>query len=324
MIGELRAVLMARAREWGLPREGEWSFLVHNNHQPDYTGVNVFWFHNRGRDPLVFTKVFPEPTLPQQEFRNLQDAHASAPGVVPRPFGLFGQGRFWALWMAGLPGSRLTANLLSDEIIDELCDALITIQKGVAARRPANPLRQQEYVCVPLEYAARRYPAISEDCRRVLANCSGVLLDRVPVLPQHGDLSRGNIVVNGDKSLGIVDWELLGVVDLPFYDIIRLLFSLDSGPAPDRWQVASQKKAQHLIARYMQALRMERQEFAFLLPLLLANWLHRQPLPQGKALAAAAFEDYLARPSRWERALLTDGDARSFLDFPSSFSGIPR
>lgn len=305
MIGEWKAVLSSHALQWNLPAEGRWKFFVHNNYQPNYSGVNIFWFHNEGRDPLVVTKVFPESSLANQEFRNLIDAHDCAPGEVPKPYGLFEHRQLWALWMSGISGSRLTSKLLSDSVVDRLCDTLVTIQKGVAARRSAIPSRYKESICAPLEFAAKRSAAIAEECHRTLAAYAKRTLVGTPALPQHGDFYSGNLIIDENKRLGIVDWELFGNLDLPFYDIVRFLFSLDTAWAPDRWNVAVQWYARRLIARYANALRTDVQEFASLLPLLLANWHYRQPLPEGKALALRALEDYFTRSAEWERTLLS-------------------
>ncbi len=304
MIGEWEAVLSANARQWDLPSKGRWTFLVHNNYQPNYSGVNIFWFHNESRDPLVVTKIFPESSLANQEFRNLIDAHSCAPHGVPKPYGLFEHRRLWALWMSGFSGSPLTSELVSDALIDGLCDTLVTIQKGAAARRGATPNRYRESIQAPLEFAFERSNAIAEGCRRTVAAYANGTLDRILTLPQHGDLYRGNLIIDENKKWGIVDWELFGNVDLPFYDVVRFLFSLETTWAPDRWDLAVQRYARRLIARYTDAFRFPRQEFASLLPLLLANWHYRQPLPDGKAFALRALEDYFTRPGEWERTLL--------------------
>lgn len=305
MIGQWKGILTANAREWDLPADGRWKFLVHNNYQPNYSGLNIFWFHNDSRDPLVVTKIFPEPSLANREFQNLVDAHGCAPGEVPKPYGLFEQRQLWGLWMSGVSGSPLTSPLLlSDALVDRLCDTLVAIQKGVAAIRPANPGRYQESVCAPLEFAMERCPSIADGCRRTLQAYGNGKLDRLPALPQHGDLYSGNLIVDKDQKWGIVDWELFGKVDLPFYDVLRFLLSLDSAPAPDRWNASVRRYAQRLIARYADALQIERREFTCLLPLLLANWHYRQPLAEGKAFALEALKDYFARPTAWERAFL--------------------
>jgi aminoglycoside phosphotransferase (APT) family kinase protein len=304
MIREWKVVLSENARQWALPVKGEWTFLLHNNYQPNYSGVNLFWFHDNKRDPLVVTKVFPEPSLANQEFRNLSDAHSCAPREVPKPLGLFEHRHSWALWMSGVTGSPLTADLLSDSMIDRFCDTLVAIQVGVAKKRPADPDRWQDAVYAPLEFAAERSPTISEACRQTLAAYANGKLDRIPSLPQHGDLYSGNIIIDTNNNWGIVDWELFGNIDLPFYDVVRFLFSLDTAPTPDRWNAAVQQCARRLIARYTQAIRMQAEEFTSLLPLLLANWHYRQPLPQGKALALRALEDYYASPTAWERTIL--------------------
>jgi phosphotransferase family enzyme len=304
MIGEWRALLSKHVTEWGLPAGGEWKFFLYNNYQPNYSALNIFWFHNRDRYPLVVTKLFPEPSLPEQEFQNLQDAYAGAPNLVPRPFGLFQQRDVWALWMAGIRGSKLTPDLLSDAAIDRFCDGLVAIQKWVGTRRPLNPQRYQNLVCKPLEAVIQSCPAISEACSRVLARCTENRFSSTPALPQHGDLYSGNIIVNHDENWHILDWEMFGLVDLPFYDVIRFSFSLGGRPAPDQWHTPIQRHANRLIARYAKALELGQQEFMSLLPLLLANWFYLQPLPEGKALALTALQDYFSRPGDWERALL--------------------
>lgn len=304
MIGEWKALLSANARQWNLPSDNLWKFLVHNNYQPNYSGVNIFWFHHEARDPVVVTKIFPEPSLANQEFRNLVDAHGCAPGEVPKPYGLFEHRQLWSLWMSGISGTPLTSELLSDALMDCLCDTLIAIQKGVAARRPASPTRYQESICAPLEFAIGSCAAIAESCRRTLRGYANGTLDRILALPQHGDLCSGNFIIDEKKKWGIVDWELFGNVDLPFYDVMRFLFSIGTARSPDRWTVAVQRYARRLIARYINALQFEQQEFASLLPLLLANWHYRQPLPEGRAFALGALEDYFTRPAEWERTLL--------------------
>jgi hypothetical protein len=304
MIGEWKEILTKHAPEWGVPPTGNWNFLVYNNYQPTYSGVNIFWFRNRDRHPLVVTKIFPEQTLPNQEHRNLQDAYACAPAVVPKPFGLYQHGDLWALWMAGIQGTKMTAEFLSEAAIDRFCIGLVAIQKGVASRRPVNPRRHQDCVCAPLEFAIQHCPAISEACHQVLTRFSENYLKRIPVLPQHGDLYNGNIIVNGGANWVIVDWELLGLVDLPGYDLIRFLFSLGDGPAPDRWHGMLLDHAKRVMSRYIKELALDRQELLHLFPVLLANWLYRQPLAEGKALALAALQDCVSRPEVWERALL--------------------
>jgi len=249
MIGEWKAVLAANARQWNLPTEGRWKFFVHNNYQPNYSGVNIFWFHNEGRDPLVVTKIFPESSLAKQEFQNLTDAHGCASGEVPKPYGLLEHQQSWSLWMSGVSGSPLTLELLSDSLIDRLGDTLVTIQKGVASKRSARPSRHRESICAPLELAVERSSAIAEGCRRTLGAYTNGTLDRIPVLPQHGDLYSKNLIIGQDGKWGIVDWELFGNIDLPFYDVMRFLFSLDTERAPDRWNVAVQRYARRLMAR---------------------------------------------------------------------------
>ena len=303
MIVQLRESLLAHARAWNLPEAGKWSFIVHNNYQPVYSCVNIFWFNGRGRNPLVVTKLFPEPVLPQQEYRNLCDAHACAPGAVPAPFALNQHGTSWALWMAGIPGSRLRVCDVTDGFVDRLCDMSVMIQRGVAARRQPNPRRYEEYVVAPLRFAISHYPGIAAACDRLLRWFERNGLEQIPSLPQHGDLYCENIVVNGGKKWAIVDWELLGTVDLPFYDVAKFIFSLHSEVVPERWPADLRRHAHRLVRRYSEAIGLGTETVEHLLPLILANWLYRQALAPGKARAAAALENWCQNPA-WRTFLL--------------------
>lgn len=139
MIGEWTRLLEVHSAEWGLPAGGRWNFLLHNNYQPNFSGMNLFWFRNGGRDPLVITKIFPDAALSRQEFERLQDAYACAPGCVPRPLGLYEQRAYWTLWMSGVPGSRLSVNLVSDSGIDQLSDALARVHAGGRSQKVQLP-----------------------------------------------------------------------------------------------------------------------------------------------------------------------------------------
>jgi len=303
MIGDLKAVLSESASEWGIPT-GEWGFIIHNNYQLNYSGINIFWFHNHDRDPCVVTKIFPEPSLAHQEFRNLQDAYPFAPGTVPKPLTLCQTDDYWTLWMSGISGTKLSANHISDAALDRFCDDLVAIQKGVSAKRPASPHRYRDCILEPVELTIQQAPQISAACRRVLEEYTENRAGRLPVLQQHGDLYIGNIIVNGSGEWAIVDWELLGIVDLPFFDVVKFLFSLGEGTAPDRWHPDIQRGARRLISRYTKALGIDPREFLSLLPILLANWFYCQPLIQGKETALGALRDCLTRPANWERVLL--------------------
>lgn len=304
MIGEWKSALAANAENWGLPTDGKWSFILRNNYLPTCSTVNLFWFHDAVPHPLVVTKIFPESVSPQQELRNLQVAYSFAPTVVPKPLGLFSNGRFWALWMAGMAGERLIADALSDAIVDNLCDALITVQKG-AAKQSAAACRQPDSIRAPLTSAGLRCPAIAQSCELMLARYSEGAMNRYPSLPQHGDLYGDNIIISAGGQVGIVDWEYFGSVDLPYYDVIQLLFSFGSATTPTAWSDSVRKYGRRLISRYADALGYTVQDLMFLLPLLLANWLFGQPLEPGKVFVQSMLQDYLARPNEWERALVT-------------------
>src|ERR1035437_2561221 len=107
MIEDWKRILSTSAAEWGLPADGEWNFLFHNNYQPAGSTINLLWFHRNDRFPRAVTKMCREPDILEREFRNLQAVHRLAPSCAPRPLHLGCAGEFWMLWMEGVPGSRI-------------------------------------------------------------------------------------------------------------------------------------------------------------------------------------------------------------------------
>jgi len=306
MIGEWKEQLETHGPEWGVPAGVEWRFLLHNNYQPHYSGMNVFWFRKGDRDPLVVAKVFPEPVLAQQEFENLQDAHACAPESVPRPLGLFNRGDYWTLWMSAVPGSRLTANLLSDSGLDQLAGFLARVQVGVARKRNAFRQRHETLVADPIDTAVEQCPALSEACNWIRARYTPDWLESLPSLAQHGDLCANNVLVDSRGRWHIVDWETLGMIDLPYFDLVTFLLSLNADASAGAWSTSLRSHARRLIDRYSQALLLKRSDLIFMMPLLLANWVHFQIQSERKSVRTAvrALEDYLTQSDHWQQALL--------------------
>lgn len=304
MISDWKALLERNSAEWGVSESREaWSFLLHNNYQPHYSNLHVLWFR-KDRYPVVVTKVFPERVLPEQEFLNLKEAYACAPEWVPRPFGLYEQGRFWTLWMSAAPGRRLLPGDLSETAVDRFCDGLATIHNRIAARRSPNSRRFDDCVREPLEAATQKCVGteLSGECIRLRAKYTESWLGSLRPLPQHGDLYGGNVIVDGPQWR-ILDWETLGRVDLPFYDLLCFLFSIETA-MPRHWGAALRQYAARSIARYSAACGCKLQDFTFLLPLLLANRAHMLLSTERKAKAIAALQDYFRCPLEWERSLI--------------------
>lgn len=303
MINQCRSLLETHVTEWGLPVERDWTFLVYNNYNPRYSNLNIFWFQQHQQTPLVMTKVFPEASLPSQEFQNLQDVYAYAAEAVPRPLGLYQQDDFWTLWMTAVPGSRLTTDLLSDTAIDQFSDALARIHSGVAGKRSPQPATSDPGGDF-FEAAIQRSESLAANCRRIRAEYTQSWLEAMPKLPQHGDLYTDHILVGGSNSWHIVDWETLGEIDLPYYDVITLLLSLAGEAPPRAWNAGLERYGRRLLARYSKSLQLAPQDFLRLLPLILARWARAQRSPARESSAYSVLEDYFSHAREWEQALL--------------------
>src|SRR2546423_1772691 len=99
MMSRWKAFLLESAKQWDLPKGGEWSFLFNNNYHPHCSNLNLLWFHDGGQFPRVVTKLFHEPEIPKREFENLTRAYACAPSWIPKPLHFGYEGEFWTLWM---------------------------------------------------------------------------------------------------------------------------------------------------------------------------------------------------------------------------------
>jgi aminoglycoside phosphotransferase (APT) family kinase protein len=164
----------------------------------------------------------------------------------------------------------------------------------------------------PLEAVAQFGPssAVKAGCSQVAAAISAQWLNALPVIPQHGDLYSGNILSHRDRFY-VVDWESFGAIDLPFYDLLILLYSLlrdTGGETPARWHPTLMNRVPSLIRCYAQRLDLTSADVSLLLPLALANWFHIHLKDGHKAFTENMYrtiQQYFEGPEPWKRAFLS-------------------
>jgi hypothetical protein len=278
MIGIAKNFVIAKSAEWHLPADGEWNCVVYNNYQPQCTNLNLMWFHNGGDFPRVMVKFCDDRNRLKVEFENLRDARECAPAVVPKALHFGRQGHMWGLWTEGVPGSVLSsAKSRLPNVLRGLTTMIASMHAASRRQEDPDPRRYRRLVQQPLEAVAQFGPsiAVQTGCSRLAAAISPQWLNSLPVIPQHGDLYSGNILSSHDDFY-IVDWESYGAIDLPFYDLLTLLYSLlrETGETPAGWDPALTKLIPSLIRSYAEKLQMNPADVSQLLPLALANWFY--------------------------------------------------
>jgi aminoglycoside phosphotransferase (APT) family kinase protein len=314
MIGAWKGFLFDNVAKWRLPAGGEWSFVIHNNYQPHCSNLNVMWFHNHGAFPRVVVKFCTDPAPLKKEFENMRRAHQCAPAVVPGPLHFGPHGHLWGLWMEGVPGSVLTtAKGYAPDALHSLVAMVATLHAAVrhGGRNPLDPDRYRLMGQEPLAALEHFGPsaAVKAGCSQVAAAISAPWLNALPLIPQHGDLYSGNVLSHRDRFY-VVDWESFGAVDLPFYDLLILLYSLlrDTGATPATWQPSLMNRVPSLIRSYAQRLDLAPSDVSLLLPLALANWFYIHLKEGHKTFTENMYrtiQQYFEGPEPWTRAFLS-------------------
>jgi Ser/Thr protein kinase RdoA (MazF antagonist) len=117
-------------------------------------------------------------------------------------------------------------------------------------------------------------PTVRDGCLALLETATAGWLQTLPVVPQHGDLFLDN-VLRYREEYHIVDWDSFGEIDLPFHDLVTLLFSfLHGSGAPEGWNRDLKKQIPFLVERYARRMQLPASMVSVLLPLTLANQLY--------------------------------------------------
>jgi aminoglycoside phosphotransferase (APT) family kinase protein len=313
MVAVWKSFLLDRIAEWRLPVGGEWSFIIHNNYHPHISNLNVMWFHNGGMFPRVMLKFCDHPAPLKVEFENLRRAHECAPAVVPSPLHFGPQGPLWGLWMEGVRGTApSTVQCCSPDVLSHLVEIVASVHAAVG--RPHDKPDSDRYrrmVGEPIEAVTQfgSSAAVKAGCSQLAAAVSADWLNALPVIPQHGDVYSGNILSHKSR-FHIVDWESFGAIDLPFYDVLTLLYSLlrDTGPTPATWDPTLVKLAPTLVRSYAQRLQLTAADVSHLLPLTLVNWFNLH-LKEGRKASTdkiyQTIQQYFEDPEPRQRAFLS-------------------
>lgn len=312
MIRDWQDFLIDHAAEWGFSTNGGWRFLVHNNYHPHCSNINVLWFQGKGEFPAVVTKLYSEPEIPRREFENLKRAYDCAPKWVPNPFHFGQQGSFWGLWMQGVPGTRYTAETRrSAASLQSMVDMVATLHRELAkaAAKPTNA-RYERLVSLPVN-AVRNFgtsAVVREGCAKVAESITEEWIASLRVIPQHGDLFCDNLLLDRGQW-HLIDWESLGIIDLPFYDLLTLLLSLAGAAekAPESWDHALLRQMPELVQRYASALGLEAASVRRVLPLTLMNWFYLQWSDGRQEFSKRMYtmlERYFVSVDSWEKAFV--------------------
>ena len=279
MIGEWKDILVARAAEWGLPPGGDWKCMFHNSYDPPPLRFHVLWFHGKDRFPRVVTKISREESILGCEFESLRTVYRLAESYVPRPLCLEKAEEFWMMWMAGVPGLRIPQrSSYPAEVLQSMVDMLASIHHGLA--RPAGESsadRHERMVARPLAALMEWGPSakVRAGCRTLEGASPTAWLRQLPVIRQHGDVFLDNVIRDRHRY-SLVDWEVFGAVDLPFYDLLTLLISIlrASGETPERFNPNLVRQVPLLIERYARRLGLPVSLVPKLVPLTMANWFY--------------------------------------------------
>lgn len=164
------------------------------------------------------------------ERRVIAEVAALLPGTLAALLpGPRGQGRVGVVaWAAQrrLEGREPSAPLAAP--VRRTCiDVLTTLHS-----RTGPPLVGKDLAALAARAAGQLAAGGADDAARavegVARDVGGVLAD-VPTVWGHGDLWHGNLLVEGDRLTGIVDWDGGGPDRLPLEDLVQLL-AADVGP----------------------------------------------------------------------------------------------
>jgi aminoglycoside phosphotransferase (APT) family kinase protein len=125
-----------------------------------------------------------------------------------------------------LPGSR-AKHPVSGPLLTDCVDFLVALHSLPAADAQRSTLLEQA------EIVARATPPEDAQTLQALAERLEADLADVPRGFAHGDFFHGNLLVEGGRLLGVVDWDAAGVGRLPLLDLLHLRHATHAVPEVD-------------------------------------------------------------------------------------------
>ncbi len=198
--------------------------LMYNNFDLTMGSILLMIFSAGDMYPTVVAKLCRDAGIVKQEFENLCTVRDLNDGLAPTPLFFDAVGGFGVLGMTAAPGKPLAEWEARVAGLPAIVARLIAFHAKIR-RAPMDRARSRRALSEPFEAIGRlghdasverAVAAIGESLAPSLQE--GVLSE----IPQHGDLCFNNILVAGDR-ITVVDWEELGRVFLPAYDLFCLL-----------------------------------------------------------------------------------------------------
>jgi hypothetical protein len=207
----------------GTPPEGGSCLLTLTGQ--DSRGAVLYRFRNGASAPDAVAKISPHA---REEIRGLREIAPQAARAGVRVPALLFAAELAAVpaavqsVVAGRCADRLIAegSLAAEDLQPRVGDWLENWSRSTARICELGERELERFVFAPLAQIpalATGYAAYHDHLRALAADATG---RRCPLVAAHGDLTAANIVIDGDASLGVVDWEAAADNCLPLTDFL--------------------------------------------------------------------------------------------------------
>jgi SAM-dependent methyltransferase len=216
--------------------------LVVGHRRPNTGVVTMLLFPSGGGDPVVVKvpRYGSHNGSLQREAAGLervsQAVNDTVRAAIPRSLGIHTVDGTDVLLQTGLAGRHLVAETASGRLsparLARQLDVVLSWCDALQAASGHAELVDDELIATKLEPLAEACLAALGGDQRVEA-----LLDRMldqarrlkgtslPVVVVHGDYWAGNVLVERERVVGVVDWERSTIDDLPFWDPVKAVGS---------------------------------------------------------------------------------------------------
>jgi hypothetical protein len=231
---------------------------------------NFFVFGNQ--EEFYQVKVSSERPL-REEYEALRIAHKAIPENVPPPVGLYQKAGLEILICRGIRHQKVRS--LQGKIIQKEIEAILKGSK-VFFREENPPFPHMQQVMSACDHFGKHPLSIA--MRDWLGHLNPGLINSLPHIKQHGDLTLYNMGVAGDKLI-IFDWEDFGKINIPGFDLCCLAVNSVTRFSPARVERISERSAypkevMDIIACYCKELPLDQETFFNLYPVYLFCFLY--------------------------------------------------